>query len=271
MNWFDNNPVGKALAWGCGGLAFISLLLTWAWNWPVSSGSAEAEQPVEAVVASTDQAAELGAISDYRVINDRPVFNESRQPMVTVDGEGEPIEFAEAPVANALDVRLTGVIITPEQRLATLSRNDGEALIAHEGNPLDGEYVGWTVTDIEPRMIRLESSQGESMELELTVHDQPIREPPKPEPTPAERQMAQEGVDPDSEETGAPMSRAEEIRQRIQERREQLRRDAEMEREQQGDQEAGTRSEYQQAIQSMLQRSRSDENEDDGSGSDDDE
>jgi general secretion pathway protein N len=271
MNWFENNPVGRALAWTCGGLAGFILLMAWAWHWPVSSNLGDDGEASGQVAPVQTAVTDLGPVSEYRVINDRPVFNESRQPVVSIEEDGETIELVEAPVADAPDVRLTGVIITPEQRMATLSQNrGGDALIAHEGNPLDGEYVGWTVASIEPRMVRLESLEGESLELQLSVHDQVIKEPPRPEPPP-EEQLAQEGEGEAGAEDGEQLSRAEEIRRRIAERREQLRREADQERSEENEATSSQRNEYQQAIQSMLQKSRSTDNdEQDESGSDND-
>lgn len=271
MKMFENNPVGMALAWAIGGLGILSLFMLWAWYWPVQGSDAEMTAEAEALGQVAIQATELGPISEYNVVNDRPLFNESRQPVVVMEEDGEGIEIVDAVVADAPDVRLTGVIITPDQRIATLAQNQGgDPLIAHEGTPLDGPYVGWTVATVEPRKVRLESSEGEAFELELAVHDQIIREPPKPEPPP--EAVAQ--ADNDGEDTAGdkPLSRAEEIRRRIAERREQLRREADQERAEEGSANESQASEYQAAIQNMLQRSStsSDNGKSDESGSDND-
>lgn len=259
MKWLEGNPVGKALAWVCGGLAAISLLLAWAWNWPVSSGfdgskaaGGEVPEPVAVVT-------ELGPESDYQVINDRPLFNEDRQPVVSVDDESAGVDVEDLAVANTPDVRLTGVVITPQLRLVTLTPNkDGKPVVVREGVPLDGEYVGWTIRNVYARGARLESSEGQSVDLDLAVYTTEIAEPPKPVVQQA-ASADKAGDGNDGDETAQPLSRAEEIRRRIEERREQLRQEADQQRE---DKEAAIsegRNRYQTAIQNMIQRKRDNE------------
>lgn len=258
MKWLEGNPVGKALAWMCGGLAAVSLLLAWAWNWPVASGFDGATATAEEIPQPVAVVTELGPESDYQVINDRPLFNENRRPDVSVDDEGAGVEVEDLAVANTPDVRLTGVVITPEMRLVTLSPNkDGKPVVVREDVPLDGEYVGWTIRNVYPRGARLESSEGQSVDLELAVNTKEIAEPPKPVATQAAD--AQKAGDEAGGDEAQPLSRAEEIRRRIEERREQLRQEAE---QQNDDREAAVsegRSRYQAAIQTMLQRKRDNE------------
>jgi hypothetical protein len=164
------------------------------------------------------------ALSEFQVINEKPVFNVSRLPVIDeLDGSG-PDEDATVAIKDAPDVRLTGVIITPSVRIASLTPADKnlKSVMAHEGQPLTGDYVGWQVSSVSPRNVVLESRDGQKLELDLQVHDATIKEPPKPEPV-AKTQPAS-GV---QDEDGEPLSRAEQIRQRIAERREELRREQE--------------------------------------------
>ena len=96
----------------------------------------------------------------------------------------EYFDDAAIAVKGAPDVRLTGVIITPSVRIASLTPADGklEGVMAHEGESLTGEYVGWTVSKISPRNVVLESRDGEKLDLDLQVHDVTLKEPPKPPP-----------------------------------------------------------------------------------------
>jgi hypothetical protein len=203
-------------------------------------------------------AGKIGALRDYQVINERPVFNESRLPVIDEDVE-TPDEVVDDPtiaVKDAPDVRLTGIIITPGMKIASLTPADGdlESVMAHEGESLIGEYVGWKVSAVNPRNVVLESRDGRKLELELLVHDVKIKEPPKPAPT--EQTAQNESGQPvaDVDEDDEPLSRAEQIRQRIAERREELRR----EQEEQGNGEAGQarpangKSAYQNAILSKM-------------------
>ena len=94
MKWLEDNPFAVVVA-GLGGvLLLVSLIMAWAWTRPVSSGipQEELEALAEQAVAATGS--ELGPISDYKVADDRPVFNESRRPVVAIeDEEGETREL----------------------------------------------------------------------------------------------------------------------------------------------------------------------------------
>jgi len=107
-----------------------------------------------------------------------------------------------------------------------------------------------------PRTVVLESRDGRSLEIDLQIHDTIIEEPPTPvSPAPTAQALTgqvTEEDDPDAE----PLSRAEQIRQRIAERREELRLEQEEQQSQGG---APTRaagaakpSEYQSAIRELM-------------------
>jgi len=177
-------------------------------------------------------------------------------------------------------VKLTGVIITPDMKIATLTPASSsiESVMAHEGESLVGEYVGWRVGTVNPRTVVLTSNDGQQLKLELQVHDTAIKEPPKPVA------MAQQAVAPNTAgqaspdqvpppvgEDGQPLSRAEQIRQRIAERREELRleqeaRAANTQTPAQKPEQGGgankppqTRSAYQDAIRNMMKRNKDDD------------
>ncbi len=256
MNWLENNPFGVLLAAVGGVLLSLVLLLAWAWNWPVESGSDASEAGAQGSAAVPQLDSELGPLSEYQVVNNRPIFNETRRPQIAVEEEEPaPVEIVEPEVSEAPEVRLTGVVITPEVKIVTLTPNEeGEAIILREGMPLEGDYFGWSVNRVDSRAVTLKSAKGESLLIDLAIHDAVIAEPPKPEPV----VTADEGEDA---EAGEPLSRAEEIRQRIQDRREQLRREAEQEEEEEQDRKAGQGNEYQQAIREMINRKRNNEKE----------
>jgi hypothetical protein len=174
----DNNPVGQALAIGCGVLVLAAASLAYVWTRPAFSGLPHHEANGEFETPAQALASDIGPISDYREVTERPVFDPERQPVVAVDGEGldEPGEVADAP-----EVRLTGVVITPESKFVTLKPVSGEdSLIASEGEMLEGEYFGWSVGEIKPRSVELESREGDSLDLELEVNTRKIAEPPEP-------------------------------------------------------------------------------------------
>ena len=268
MKWFQDNPVGLALVGVAGLLALLALGMSIVWNLPVNADITEvARQEAEntGVVLAAHQVAEL---SEFEVINQKPVFNENRQPVLAVIDGSEGLEDSGLAIKDAPDVRLTGVIITPSMKIASLTPADSnlEAVMAHEGEALTGEFVGWHVSMVSPRAVVLESRNGEKLDLELQVHDVTIKEPPKPV---AEAKPEDEQAEELAGEDGQPLSRADQIRQRIAERREELRREQE-EQETQGDTAANETSQaakkppdYQSAIRAMMRNKSKDKDSDD--------
>ena len=269
MKWLENNPLGVALAGGCGLIVLVAVALAYIWSRPASSGAPAPDATLQAAGENRQLINELGPITEYREVTARPVFDVTRRPMISVEENGVEIEDGSEEVAGRPDVVLKGVIITPELKMATLKPNSGaDTVYAHEGVPLEGDYNGWIISDIRPRRVVLASLEGDSVELELQVNTRKIEEPPKPEPSTTEPDVAAADGKQDAE-GDQPLSRAEEIRQRIAERREELRRQAE-EQETESSAEPKQISKYQSAIQNMINRKKDDAEEqekksDDGS------
>lgn len=253
MNWLEKNPVGVALAGFCAVLLLVSGALAFIWSRPPSSGvdAISGENQVDTTLSSPSN--DLGPISQYKLVTDRPLFEETRRPVVSVDVDNSAEGFEEQRVAGTPEVSLSGVVITHEKSIVTLKPvNGGETIIAIEGQPLGEDYPGWAVTDIKPRKIVLASLDGDSLELDLAINTRPMTEPPKPEPPPAAAAAAEaEQALGEAGKEEPPLSRAEEIRQRIAQRREELRRQAE---ENEQDESQKMRSQYQNAIRNMIQR-----------------
>lgn len=251
---FENNTLGVVLASVCGALLLLAIALVVLWALPAGVGTLEGEAEKADVSADIASLQSARPLEEYAVVSERPVFNESRRPApVLADGD----ELDEEPVdeyVGAPDVELAGIVITPSLKMATLKSKDHQySLVAFEGKPLEGDFGTWQVSRIEERMVTLASADGEEMQLELQVHDAVIREPPKPagaSDSREERDDEQPILADGGEEAGSePMTRAEEIRQRIEERREQLRRAAE-------ERDATQAENYRDAIQDMIQKSR---------------
>ena len=243
----NDNPVGKALVGVCAAALVAMALLGLGWVLPPSGSDLDASAGDLSVSSDVPQLEEPGPIEQYAEIINRPVFNESRQPIIGGElADGEDEELVEAEDVEAPDVELAGVVITPDVRVATLRvKGEETSLLALEGQPLEGDFGSWRVSKVEPRSAVLESSSGDQVQLELQIHDAMMKEPPKPPPEPeAESQPASE-----EDVEDAPMSRAEEIRQRIAERREELRRAAEEDKEPA----AAPTPNYREAIQQMIQ------------------
>jgi len=269
MKWLQDNPLGMALAGISGFFVLLVVIMTVLWSLPVSvdtAANASGDSNSDEVILLAHTVKEL---SDFQVINEKPVFNESRLPVVDLmEGDGIDPDDTVA-VKGAPDVKLTGVIITPSVRIASLTPANGNAkgLMAHEGQTLTGDYVGWQVSSVQPRSVVLESRDGQKLELNLQVHDVTIEQPPEP--------VAK--VDPDpvvetQEEDGEPLSRAEQIRQRIAERREELRREQEQQqaddnqsngrpsqnRPQANNKTTAPKQNYQSAIRALMNKNRKD-------------
>lgn len=267
MKWLQDNFVGMALLAGITMLLLVSLTLAVIWAWPVS-GEVSEQADIDTEAAATAIAANtIGPFEDYQVINERPIFSVTRQP-VALDDEEDGAVLVEETIAvkDAPDVKLTGIFISPGLRIASLMPVQGEqiSVTAKEGESLIGDYVGWQISQVRPRHVVLESKDGRTLKLELKVHDSVIEEPPKMGPSAADVALTNAGEDavPVGED-GQPLSRAEQIRARIAERREELR------RQQQGaesddpaqageEQKAAPPPDYQSAIRALMNNSNKD-------------
>lgn len=289
MNWLQDNPLGRALVYVCGALLLLVIIMTIIWSLPVSVDTAGLDAGEDEAIDTVLVARDIASMNELQVINQKPLFNENRLPEIVVvdDNGGDDIE-PEITVTGAPDVKLTGVIITPDMKIATLTPASSgiESVMAHEGESLVGEYVGWKVGTVNPRTVVLTSNDGQQLKLELQVHDTAIKEPPKPvavaqqAATPnAAGQASPDQPPPPVGEDGQPLSRAEQIRQRIAERREELRLEQEAraantqtpaqtpartpsQRPEQGggaEKPPQTRSAYQDAIRNMMKRKKDDD------------
>jgi len=164
-------------------------------------------------------------------------------------GEGETADDESDAVIDAPELVLAGVVITPSLKMVTLREKKArESLVAFEGQPLQGDYGSWHVSHIAPREITLASGDGRELQLQLQIHDAKIKPPPKPKAAEAVAEQSAQNAEAGAEGEGEqPLTRAEQIRQRIAERREELRRAAEAEK-------AGENqlSDYQTAVRSMI-------------------
>lgn len=248
--WFEDNPLGVALASVAAVLLLVLLLLAVAWSLPPRAAAPSDGEDGQGLDARVPELAPAPPIEQFAVINERPVFNESRRPEYPGEedtaAEGEEIAGT---VVDAPDVELSGVVITPSVRMATLKpKGAAESLIALEGSPLEGNYGSWRVGTVEPRSVVLRAADGREVRLELQIHDREIAEPPKPPPSMPATTQAGDAAGEGEE----PLSRAEEIRQRIAERREELRRAQE-------ENAPPPRPSYNNAIQQLIQGKRTED------------
>jgi hypothetical protein len=252
IRYLEDNPVGLVFASVCGGLLVISVLLSVIWSLPPSAPSAEEDGDSASPILEIPVLADAEPLETFAVITERPVFNETRQPVIPGEEDEDGDEDVAEEEVDAPEFQLAGVVITPSIRMATLRQEGaGMSLVAFEGQPLEGDYGSWQVSKINEREVTLTSGGGEELQLKLEVHKAKIAPPPKVAEAEGKKPAASGERGPE-EEADAPLTRAEEIRQRIAERREELRRAAE-EKEQNGESEPETQD-YRSAIQSMMNR-----------------
>jgi hypothetical protein len=182
VKWLQDNFLGMSLLVLMGIFLLTSISLVIVWALPVSTGIAAEASADTDLNAPGIVATEIGSQESYTVINDKPVFNESRLPVLEDIVDDELVDDVEIAIKDAPEFILTGVIIAPGTKIASLQPAEGgeESVMAKEGEALIGDYVGWHVSSVQARKVVLESRDGQTLELELQVHDVKIAEPPKP-------------------------------------------------------------------------------------------
>jgi general secretion pathway protein N len=186
----------------------------------------------------------LGALTDYAQVGERPLFNADRRPIPppAAAGAGE----AETPAAAPLDVVLTSVIMGGETKLAiVLDKKTNKTQSVKLGDALAGDQSAWKLVELAPRKAVFEGPTGRS-DAELRVFDGSGGEAPTPVASsavegtpavnPAAAAAAAEAAAANPAQPQTPEARAELIRRRIEERRRQMREEAERANKQNGGQ-----------------------------------
>ncbi len=186
-------------------------------------------EPVPELQLSEAQV-ELPPSGRFVEVASRPLFAEDRRPEPKI--LEEPGVEPEAPPSVPLNVALTGIIHTPTMRVALLRDNaTGQSLNLRERMVLPGDQGGWQVKSIKPREVVFEDTGSESettLELGIgTGSAQPALPPPALVQPAQAAQQAADGVSQADTAEDEVAQRAAEIRRRIEERRAQLRREAE--------------------------------------------
>lgn len=181
----------------------------------------------------------------YAAVAARPLFNEDRKPTPLDAGP----EAAPAAPPVPLNIALTGVIVTSKVKLAMIqdkARNQPQALKV--GMPLEGDQSAWTLVEVNARSVVFENPAKERNEVELETSSTPlpaaapapaIQQPAPPRQSPKPGQPQPTGQPP---QPGAPAEVAtgqpaaananEDLVKRIEERRRQMREEAEKLRQQ---------------------------------------
>ena len=190
----------------------------------------------------------LPAESTYSAVAARPLFNDDRQP-TPFDAVADATPAAP-PVP--LNISLTGVIVTPKLRVAMIqdkARNQPQAL--RVGMPLEGEQSQWTLVEVKERSAVFENPASERNTVELETSAVPLpaaaAAPPIQQPQPPQRTIKpgqpqpigqpQIAGQPDQHAANAAGEQGtananEDLVKRIEERRRQMREEAEKLRQQ---------------------------------------
>ncbi len=209
---------------------------TWAvWLWlSALLGLGSAVAPTPTITASSPLPGarpaapdRIGPLARYADAASRPLFTEDRRPrsFIATANDG-----AMASQVQSLDFILTGVLISPQVRLAILQPSGGgEAQRVREGNSPDGA-AGWRLVAVEPRRAVFQGGGGESSLDLRTFGDDAVIERGvisgnNAATNDAAREAAQAGSDAaDAKPVPATeAARIEAIRQRIEARRAQMR------------------------------------------------
>jgi general secretion pathway protein N len=228
----------RALGIAVAVLAVLYVLLLAGFGRGVPRVEAGAIEPVPALQLSEAQV-ELPGLDVFQDIAQRPLFADDRRPRpkeVQQEAEEAP---PEAPPTIPLNVALTGIIHTPGTRVVLLRDNmTGRHLHLGENMPLPGDQGAWVVKTIGPRQVVFKDTGSDNEQvLELAIGAaSSVPAPPPPAP-PRQAVAPGQAPQPPRPTAEAPAGtddevarRAAEIRRRIEERRAQLRREAEQNR-----------------------------------------
>lgn len=173
----------------------------------------------------------LGALDEYAQVGERPLFNADRRPIPLPEAAGD----ADQPAPAApLDVVLTSVILSGDVKIAIfLDKKSNKSTSVRLGGSLEGEQAGWKLIELGARKAVFEGPTGRS-DVEMRVYDGTGGEAPTAVASATSTEEAAPtaaAADPNNpatpESAQTPESRAELIRRRIEERRRQMREEAE--------------------------------------------
>lgn len=174
----------------------------------------------------------------YASIVQRPLFSADRRP--PPPEAGAETATVDAAPAVPLNVVVTSIVLTGDKRFVIVTdpaTNKSQTLTV--GAALAGEQSGWRLAELQARRAVFDGPGGRSS-LDLRVFDGQGGEPPTPvsEPAPASPNQVATAANPQGtggaadgqakpSDPDSPEARAEAIRKRIEERRRQMREEAE--------------------------------------------
>lgn len=192
----------------------------------------DAPQPLDASLLAPLKQSEhaLQPVETFLEIDQRTLFSADRAPRKIEEAPKIATNVAPRVPLNA---QLTGVVITPFKRIALMKSTGSEQTFrVREGMPLPGELAGWRVVKIDPRKVIFDDGGDQAQtELKLDVaksNSVPIQTNITPGamqvPPPAAVPMPVSNVPPPAPDQAA---REAEVQKIIEERRAQMRAEAE--------------------------------------------
>jgi general secretion pathway protein N len=132
-----------------GGSAFFAAILALELHADSGKTTAPAILPAKAAAKTAEPTGHPLAVDKLvATILSRPLFSAGRRP---------PEDASDsAPDTSLSDMRLTGILISPKQRLAIFAKSGGKPLVRSEGEMIDD----WRVDDIAARSVSLSGPAG---------------------------------------------------------------------------------------------------------------
>ncbi len=231
-----NVRAARMMTQGLGAICAVLLLLLIAqyaglgrgYGWGSAAAVDDAPHPLPNIDRQAPQMPPAGA---FAAIDAHPLFNVDRQPSPVDDAA----DAGEAPPANPLNVQLTGVIIDDARhvRVAMLldkARNVPVSLKV--GMPLEGDQAAWTLVELKPRVAVFRNATAETTEVELETASSAAKAPGNA----SSRNGSGRSGTPAHPAATPPPARAggsdnaSDLARRIEERRRQMREEAEKNR-----------------------------------------
>lgn len=214
-------PLTWLLAAVCGWalLLWLAALLGMGGRVAEASPAQDAALP-QPVAAKPDR---IGPLAQYAEAASRPLFTEDRRPRAFVATGAD--DGAAGSDSNAFDYILTGVLISPQARLAILQPSAGGASQrVRVGNAPEGA-AGWHLLEVQPRRAVFDGPSGQ-MALDLRTFGVPGLPPGSVRPAEAADAAATAADAAASAPPPPPPAdeahRVEDLRRRIELRRTQL-------------------------------------------------
>ena len=225
MNARSAQLITLGLAGVCGVMALAGVL-AWMGAGRGYGWLPDAEAPPVTGVGRIDaDAVAMAPESDFAEVRQRPIFNEDRKPTPVDPKAGE--ESIEP--ASPLNIALTGVILDEANHVRVAMFQDkarNQAVALKVGMPLEGEQASWTLVEVKPRSAVFRNSANETTEVELETALAPTQGAGARAAKPANRPGNK--PPPRGGNAGAKGGDAsQDLARRIEERRKQMREDAE--------------------------------------------